>query len=92
MFRSVTTESLLGSLNRFEQTMLPSLLYYSGELLLMRRTPRIVIVGSRNATERGLALARRWQSTSSALRARSLVAWRRVSTVRPTRVLWMLVA
>ena len=82
MFRSVTTESLLGSLSRFEQTKLPSLPYFSGELLLMRRTRRVAIVGSRNATDRALALARALAEHVVALRAWSLVVWR-------TRVLWM---
>lgn len=59
MFRSVTTEGLLGPLNQFEQTKLPSILYYSGKLALVRRSPRVAIVGSRNASERGLSLARR---------------------------------
>lgn len=59
MFRSMTTEDLLGPLNQFERTKLPNALYYSGKLALIRRSPRVAIVGSRSASERGLSLARR---------------------------------
>lgn len=59
MFRTVTTEELLGPLNEFEQVKLPQELYYSGRLILARRTPRIAIVGSRGASSAGLELARK---------------------------------
>lgn len=59
VFRSMTTENLLGPLNHFERTKLPNVLYYSGKLALIRRSPRVAIVGSRSASERGLSLARR---------------------------------
>lgn len=57
MFRTVTTEELLGPLNEFEQAKLPQELYYAGRLVLARKTPRIAIVGSRTATKAGRELA-----------------------------------
>lgn len=57
MFRTVTTEELLGPLNEFEQVKLPQQLYYAGRLILARKTPRIAIVGSRKASATGLELA-----------------------------------
>ncbi len=39
MFRTVTTEELLGSLNEFEQVKLPQQLYFAGRLVLARNSP-----------------------------------------------------
>jgi len=57
VFRTVTTEELLGSLNEFEQVKLPQQLYFAGRLVLARKSPRIAIVGSRKASAAGLELA-----------------------------------
>jgi len=57
VFRTVTTEELLGPLNEFEQVKLPQQLCYAGRLFLARKTPRIAIVGSRAASAAGLELA-----------------------------------
>jgi len=57
VFQKITTEELLGSLNEFEQVKLPQELYFAGRLILARKTPRIAIVGSRNASPGGLELA-----------------------------------
>ena len=58
MSGSVTTEQLLGPLNEFEQVKLPSVLHYAGNRMLVRATPRVSIVGSRDASREGLDLAR----------------------------------
>jgi len=57
VFRTVTTQELLGPLNEFEQAKLPQELCYAGRLILARKTPRVAIVGSRNASAAGLELA-----------------------------------
>ena len=58
MFASVRLEELLGPLNEFEQVKLPSVLYYAGRRVVIKRSPRVSIVGSRAASEHGLRLAR----------------------------------
>lgn len=58
MSGAITTEALLGPLNAFEQVKLPQDLYYAGKLSVVRKTPRIAIVGSRDASEAGMNLAR----------------------------------
>lgn len=58
MFASVTIRQLLGSVNEFEQIKLPTELQYAGRRAIARRSPRVAIVGSRVASEQGIALAR----------------------------------
>lgn len=59
MSHRVTTEELLGPLNEFEQVKnLPKVLFYAGRRELIRRTPRVSIVGSRQASSEALELAR----------------------------------
>jgi DNA processing protein len=59
MFRTVTTEELLGPLNEFKRAKLPQELYHAGRLILARKSPRIAIIGSRAATKASLELASR---------------------------------
>ena len=59
MAQSVTTEALLGPLNEFEQVKnVPKVLYYAGQRDLIRRTPRVSIVGSRDASAEALERTR----------------------------------
>jgi len=53
-----TPEQLLGVLNEVEQKYAPDTLYTAGEIGLLRRGPRVSVVGSRKATEDGLKRAR----------------------------------
>lgn len=54
---SATTEELLGGLNEIERKNAPEKLYFRGDPSLFRQTPRVAIVGSRNATPEGLRRA-----------------------------------
>jgi DNA processing protein len=49
---------VLGALNDVEQKNAPHRLYLAGDLSLLQRGPRVSIVGSRKASEEGLARAR----------------------------------
>lgn len=53
-----TPSELLGHLNQIEAANAPERLYYRGRLDLLRRGPRVAIVGSREASEAGLRQAR----------------------------------
>lgn len=51
------TTSLLGSLNDSEQTHAPQSLFTAGDVTLLRRCPRVSVIGSRKATKDGIAKA-----------------------------------
>jgi DNA processing protein len=53
-----TIEELLGTLNEVERKNAPKELFYAGDLRLLEIGPRVSIVGSRKASERGLKNAR----------------------------------
>jgi DNA processing protein len=48
-----TVESLMGPLNDVESKYVPKHLYYAGRKELLRHSPRVAIVGSREASEKG---------------------------------------
>lgn len=54
---SYPPEELLGPLNPFELRNAPKLLYVRGRQELLRRTPRVSIIGAREASEAGLKRA-----------------------------------
>lgn len=58
-FSAYTPEELLGSLNEVERLNAPEQLYVEGDLELLRRRPRVSIVGARRASEEGLRRATR---------------------------------
>lgn len=53
------TESLVGPLSELERMHAPSELYVAGDRSLLRRAPKVSIVGSRKASEEGLRRAAR---------------------------------
>ena len=55
---TMTAVEALGSLNDVERKHAPALLYLAGDLSLLKRGPRISVVGSRAASAAGLARAR----------------------------------
>lgn len=61
---SVTPTEILGSLNDIETKYAAKLLYFSGQIDLLQRGPRVSVVGSRKASAEGL---RRAQSLSRSL-------------------------
>jgi DNA processing protein len=63
-----TTENLIGPLNDLERISAPAQLFYRGDRELFRATPKVSIVGSREASEAALKRARKL--------ARALVAYR----------------
>ncbi len=67
MIANIPTAELLGPLNEFEQVKLPPELHYAGDLKLLRATPRIAIVGSRNASAAGLDRTRELASHIAAV-------------------------
>ncbi|MEM0477316.1 MAG: DNA-processing protein DprA [Candidatus Caldarchaeum sp.] len=57
--RSITVEQLLGRpLNRVERRLAPNRLYVCGKMRIPLQTPRVAVVGTRNASEEGLNYAR----------------------------------
>jgi DNA processing protein len=56
--RTVTSEQVLGQLNDVEAKYAPPELFLRGDASLLRRGPRVSIVGSRNASSEGLQRAR----------------------------------
>lgn len=58
-FRSFTPEELLGPLNEFELKNAPARLWIAGDTDLLKREPRVSIVGSRTASHLGISRARR---------------------------------
>ncbi len=58
-FEACSPEDLLGPLNEIERKSAPKLLYVRGSKELLRRTPRVSIVGARKASEAGLSRAAR---------------------------------
>lgn len=56
--REVLIEDLLGPLNEVERKNAPARLFYAGDLSIMEAGPRVSIVGSRRASQRGLEQAR----------------------------------
>jgi DNA processing protein len=67
---TLTPAELLGSLNNVEQKNAPKLLYLAGDASLLKRGPRVSVVGSREASEEGLARAR---SLARALVSRNII-------------------
>ncbi|MBK8596372.1 MAG: DNA-processing protein DprA [Holophagales bacterium] len=57
--REVRIEELLGRLNEVEEKNKPDALFTIGDTSLLQGTPRAAIVGARNASELGLARARK---------------------------------
>ncbi len=57
--RQIATSELLGGLNEVERKYAPDVLFVAGRLEIARQVPRIAVIGSRTATDRGLASARR---------------------------------
>lgn len=53
-----TIEDVLGDLNEVERKNAPKQLFFAGDLALLEAGPRVSIVGSRKASERGLKNAR----------------------------------
>lgn len=58
MLQEAPTENLLGRLNDVERKFKPPTLYASGRVELLRLRPRVSVIGSREASSGGLALAR----------------------------------
>jgi len=56
---AMTAEELLGPLNDVEHVHAPALLFVAGDASLLRRKPKVAIVGSRQATDEGTRRARR---------------------------------
>jgi DNA processing protein len=56
---SAAFEDLLGALNDIETKHAPKTLYYRGDRSLFRRSPRVAIVGSRDASPEGLRRAKK---------------------------------
>lgn len=56
-FRELTLEELIGPLNDVEQKHAPAVLYVAGDTGIMREGGRVSIVGSRKASEEGVARA-----------------------------------
>jgi DNA processing protein len=54
---SMSVEDLLGPLNEVEQKNAPALLFYAGDLLLLKTAPRVSLVGSRKASTAALKTA-----------------------------------
>ena len=53
-----STREIIGGLNATEEKYAPTLLYVSGRLEILKRMPRISVIGSRKATSRGIDIAR----------------------------------
>lgn len=53
-----STEELLGGLNETERKHAPDSLFVAGDISLLRKGPRVSIIGSRKASKDGLAKAR----------------------------------
>jgi len=62
--REITSEDLLGCLNEVEEKNAPPRLFVAGDVSLVRKGPRVSVVGSRKASEDGL---RRTRSLVNAL-------------------------
>jgi DNA processing protein len=58
LFEGFSPEELLGPLNEVEKKNAPPRIFVAGDVSLLRKSPRVSIVGSRNASPRGLAEAR----------------------------------
>ncbi len=56
--RESTPEELLGPLNEVERKNAPTRLFTAGDVSLLRRSPRVSVVGSRNATSEALRRTR----------------------------------
>lgn len=59
MIATHSTDQLVGGLNETETKFAPERLYAAGRTELLRRAPRVAIIGSRNASERGVENARK---------------------------------
>lgn len=58
MLQEAPIENLLGRLNDVEQKFKPPTLYAAGRVELLRRRPRVAVIGSREASTQGLSFAR----------------------------------
>jgi DNA processing protein len=57
--RVYSPADLLGPLNEVEKKYAPAQLFVHGDITLLRRTPRVAVIGSRNASEIGLRRAKK---------------------------------
>lgn len=59
MFHEFTPEVLLGPLNEFERRRAPKALYVAGDPSLLKRFPKVSVVGSRKASVEGIKRAQK---------------------------------